>query len=319
MATPIDLYLLLGESNAAGYGRSELLPEALGQPHPSATLWWADLEGQTARPHGPTPRTWQPLTPGAGALDATFGPELSLAHTLAARSQNPIAIIKATRHDASLFAHWRPELRAVTTTLAAHALDAANRATRQLQQQGAEPRPAGVIFFQGPADTRDANPEPALHAKRLGDLLGRLRLDWARNPDLPAAVLHRSPRDHHPAPHAQHVKHAAAELAQQANAVAWIDLDDLHATDGLRLDAPSTLAAGDRAAYALLGLQAHFNPKPLHAEPQQTPDAIQEAAPEPQHDEASSPNEAPEASPTPASIAEATVDTPEKDSNSQEI
>ncbi|MEM7681855.1 MAG: ParA family protein [Planctomycetota bacterium] len=263
MPGPIDVYLLLGESNLAGHAPSDHLPDPLRPPHPTAKLWWTDLESpgdNTPHPRNPQAqappaRTWSPLAPGAGAHPHAFGPELSFGHTLAARSEHPVALIKAAKADAALFAHWRPDQPSVATTLTAAALQAANTALQQLRNDGHQPAPAGIAFFQGHADARDANPDPRRHPELLAALLGRLRLEWAHQPELPAVILGLSPRDHHPAPHAHKLKQAAAELAQRTPALGWIDLDDLNPHDGLHLGAPDTLAAGDRAAFTLLSLQ----------------------------------------------------------------
>ena len=251
---PIDVVLAAGQSNMVGQGRDPQLPGVLRQPHRSALLYTAPLPPDTQR-NWPSDHRWQPLAPTNHKVDPPgFGPELSFGHTFAAASHAPLAIIKLARGGTSLHQHWRPEDADDPDTLTNATLRHTRRALEQLREQGYAPRLRGILWYQGEADTRPANPAPERYRGQLRRLIDRFRDELGGGSAVPFVLFRVHPHNGE-TPFYEQVRSAIVETAEADPAGAWIDVDDLHYPDGLHPDGPSLLTAGDRAARALLALK----------------------------------------------------------------
>ncbi len=317
MPDVIDVYLLAGQSNMVGKGRADQLPEVLRVPHRTAKLFDHRLEENASTPQA----QWQPLQPVQGG----FGPELSFGHTVAARHDTPIAILKIARGGTGLFNDWRPLDRDDPAALTTQCVQHARQAFEQLRTQGLAPRLRGIVWYQGERDTRDTNPMPERYGEMLGTLMSAFSSTLAQGRKVPVVVYRVHPHDDKPHPHAESIRRQQVQWAQADPAAAWINVDDLHYPDRLHLDSGSLLAAGDRAAAAMLDLQAASTPAPpppphatstpapsppsqpnLNAEPHSQPESQPEPQPEPD------PTPPPQAPPTtsPASIPTPTPPAP---------
>ena len=186
MATIIDVYLCAGQSNMSGSGQFEDLPDVLRQPHPTALMYWAPLdEGRQTRPLN---RQWDMLQPGTGGAEQGFGPELAFGHTAAASSEQRIAILKCEQGGTGLYNDWRPHDLDDATTLANRAIADCRAALNDIIAEGLTPRLRGILWYQGEADTRPANPEPILHMERLRLLIERFRKELAGGAPVPSIL-----------------------------------------------------------------------------------------------------------------------------------
>lgn len=250
----VDVVLAAGQSNMVGQGRDPQLPDVLRQPHRSALLYTAPLPPDTQR-NWPSDHRWQPLAPTNHKVDPPgFGPELSFGHTFAAASPDPLTIIKLARGGTSLHQHWRPEDADDPDTLTNATLRHARRALDQLREQGFSPRLRGILWYQGEADTRPANPAPERYREQLRGLIDRFRDELGGGSAVPFVLFRVHPHNGE-TPFYERVRSAIVEIAEADPAGAWIDVDDLHYPDHLHPDGPSLLTAGDRAAQALLALK----------------------------------------------------------------
>ncbi|MFW5682967.1 MAG: AAA family ATPase, partial [Phycisphaeraceae bacterium] len=183
-----------------------------------------------------------------------FGPELSFGHTFAAASPDRLAIIKIARGGTSLHQHWVPHDTDNPDTLTNLTLHHARRALEQLREQGYSPRLRGIVWYQGEADTRPANPAPERYREQLRRLIDRFRVELAGGAAVPFVLFRVHPHNGE-TPFYEQVRSGIVEVAEADPAGAWIDVDDLHYPDALHPDGPSLLTAGDRAAQALLALK----------------------------------------------------------------
>lgn len=106
-ATEWDIYLIGGQSNAAGWNtRASGLPASLQTPQTDVRFFANfDPRIETADPS----ITWGDLRAGSGNGSTSFGPEITLGRTLA--DENPgrnIAIVKYAIGGANLSAQWNP-------------------------------------------------------------------------------------------------------------------------------------------------------------------------------------------------------------------
>ncbi len=262
MPQPVDVYLLAGQSNMVGHGRAAEIPQALRPPHASARSHFVPLDPpghpRLDRSHV---RRWVPLAPGNGEFDGGFGLDLSLGHTLAARSPRPVALIKCDRGGTSLFEHWKPADFDDPTTLTNLTLAAAAEAWEQLLDEGLNPRLAGVVWFQGESDTSVHNPAPDRYGQQLATFFDRVRDELADGESLTKIIFRISPPPQNDRPHIESIRQQLTQLADHDPRARWIDADDLPRVDGdpLHFNGQALLTLGDRAAAALLALNPAQN------------------------------------------------------------
>ena len=161
-ATEWDIYLVGGQSNAAGWNtRARGLPESL-----KAQIDVKFFNG----PDG----TWDTLTPGSGNKPTSFGPEITLGRTLA--DENPtrsIAIVKYAVGGTNLAQEWNP--RSAEPNLYDHFTTTITTATAALPDNDAF-RIRGMIWMQGESDA--GKPEmTAAYEANLTALIKRVRED----------------------------------------------------------------------------------------------------------------------------------------------
>ncbi|MBB6429701.1 AAA family ATPase [Algisphaera agarilytica] len=257
MPDPIDVYLLAGQSNMSGSGQSHELPDVLKAPHASARIYFAPLNSpgneRLDRPHV---RQWSALAPNSGEHPGGFGLELSLGHTLAARSNTPVALIKSDRGGTSLYADWRPEDHDDPSTLTNLMLAASAEAWESLLEEGLNPRLAGIIWYQGESDTSLNNPDPHAYSQQLQTIFELISDELNDGQPAPKTIVRIRPatEPNHSNDHV--IRQLQVQVAQADPMATWINTDDLHQIEGdaWHVNGQSLLTLGDRAAEALLTL-----------------------------------------------------------------
>lgn len=150
----LDLYLLIGQSNMAGRGRLDEVPEPA---HPAIVMLTKDLSWVPAQ---------DPLhfdKPSAGV-----GPGLAFARRMVTlRPGNRIGLIPAAVGGTAISV-WRPMAEDAATHT--HPYDDALRRTRAAQGAGTL---RGVLWLQGESDRKDSKG----YGDRLQELIANLRRD----------------------------------------------------------------------------------------------------------------------------------------------
>ena len=161
------VYLLAGQSNMVGYGRTSELPPELSRPQTRVQI---HAEG---RVDGDLSGHWDTLAPGYGTTLDRFGPELTFGLRLeAANPERDIRLIKHAKSSASLWADWDPETGAEYGAFRDHVA----RALAELRALGKTPEIVGLIWMQGEADALDRDHAEA-YAENLAAFVSRVRAD----------------------------------------------------------------------------------------------------------------------------------------------
>ena len=187
----IDVYLLSGQSNMDGRGKTkELAPKDayLAKPfskvlyyyHLMPTLGYAEVQGPG----------WQPLQTYMNRWDVdTFGPELSFGHAIAKNYKKKVAILKLSQGGASLYKDFCPEITPEYhkgKKLYPWLIREANRAIGELRAKGYNPHVRALIWVQGWTDAF-ANEMPAHYETNLRRFFKYIRADF-NNPNLPIVI-----------------------------------------------------------------------------------------------------------------------------------
>ena len=135
---PVKLFILGGQSNMDGTGKSEELP-ADYSVHPENTVTWDNKK-----------KTWVPL--GADSFAERrkfkFGPEIAFSHKLAKKYPNhTIAVVKTSGGGTKLWKHWLPG-----KPMYVRFLKNMENAIEDLKEQGISYEVSGMLWMQGESD-----------------------------------------------------------------------------------------------------------------------------------------------------------------------
>jgi hypothetical protein len=162
------VFLLAGQSNMVGFGRTSELPAELARPRTRVQI---HAEG---RVDGDLAGQWGTLAPGYGTTLDRFGPELSFGLRLeAATPERDIRLIKHATSSSSLWDEWNPETGAEYGAFRDHVA----RALAELRALGKTPEIVGLIWMQGEADALDRAHAEA-YADNLAAFVARVRVDF---------------------------------------------------------------------------------------------------------------------------------------------
>lgn len=253
-AATVPTFLLLGQSNMAGYGKISDLPDSLRRPDTSATLF----VGTDAS------ATWTPLQAGWGVDAAHFGPELSLGPGLARATGTSVALVKLAVGATNLARDWLPPSAGGPGTLygAVSLVLSAARAARPLDSLELR----GIFWMQGESDAL-RSPDARTYRTRLHALILDLRQDLSEGRATPFVL---GLIDDQPVwPFAGHVRSAQRDQASLHPRLAWIETSGL-ATDGTHYTTAGALELGSRLAASWV----HAASLPQPESPRQTRDPI---------------------------------------------
>jgi iduronate 2-sulfatase len=246
-AADIDVYLLAGQSNMDGRGKTTELDAALQAPMSNAQIWYrnplADSMG------------WKPLAPGfsippghkTGLPGPTFGPELSFATALLHKKpQQQLAFIKGSRGGSSL-EEWSPGTAGDAKSfgpLYRSYLETIAMAKTALEQQGHKLTIRALLWHQGESNANDTT---EIYQAKLVNFINRIRADLML-PTLPVfvgAVIDNGKRDS--------IRTAQKAIPQALPHVFFVHVDGLTSSDnGTHFDTKSQLELGQRFAASWL-------------------------------------------------------------------
>lgn len=233
-----DLYVLVGQSNMSGFGRLDALTSDERVADPAIRLYAND-------------GTWKPaldpLDAATGQVDpvsadpsAGVGPGLFFARDMRRTGARAIDLVPCAK-GGSAIARWAPAPGRDTLYGSCRA---------RIAEAGG--RPAGILWYQGEADTR--TPELAASwAGRFAAMVAAFRRDF-NAPRLPVVVVELSDRDPRPEGATRYPGWATVQAAQRALKIPCVatvtatglpkNPDRLHvATEGYRVLGPRIAAA----------------------------------------------------------------------------
>lgn len=231
-AQQVDVFVVIGQSNAVGVGVPAHLPDGFTLPDRVRLL------GGAMRDHD------------------SFGPELGLAERLAAAlPDRRLAIVKHATSGTSLHTDWRPglgewddqgfgpEFTKFRNVLA--------RDLAALRGEGLTPVVRGVVWVQGEADARgDAPPDAAArYGDRLAAFVRRVRTTVG-SADLPFVIVQVLPKPVERMAHRDEIRAAQAEVAQRVPFTFLVPTDDV----ALRADEADTKLPDDLVHFGSAGL-----------------------------------------------------------------
>lgn len=158
---PAKIVLLCGQSNAVGLGTISAAPAYLQGVITNAKIWRNDTT------------QWQNLEAGVnndGATGAEFGPELSLAHSLATSLNEPIYLIKYAVSGTSMAVNWLVD----SGVQYYQYFFRARAAAIELLKAGKDPEIIGYAFMQGESDA-DNSGEAAAYESHLTNFINTWR------------------------------------------------------------------------------------------------------------------------------------------------
>jgi iduronate 2-sulfatase len=245
-AADIDVYLLAGQSNMDGRGKTTELDAALKEPFKDVPIWYRKPLGDSGG--------FKPLAPGfsippghkAGLPGPTFGIELSFARALLAKEPaRRIALIKGSRGGTSI-EQWgpgqpgKPDSQGECYRLY---VDTIAKGIAALKADGHTPTIRALLWHQGESNSKDT--AEAYQAK-LERFIARIREDIG-NPDLPVLVgevIDNGERDG--------VRAAQKAIPGTVKNTVFVTCDGLTSSDkGTHFDTKSVLDLGQRFAAAL--------------------------------------------------------------------
>ncbi|YCM42924.1 sialate O-acetylesterase [Verrucomicrobiaceae bacterium 227] len=246
-ADEYHLYLLAGQSNMDGRGKSADLTKEQRRPSKHAIIFYRNP------PH--SSEGWKPLTPGysiapgyKGKLPSpTFGPEIGfIAAMHKAAPDQKFALIKGSKGGSSLRQDWKPGTKDDPKSQGPryrHFIETIDMAKAALKNDGHTAKLKGVLWHQGESDSRAGT---EAHTERLTDFIARLREDTGE-PQLPfiiGEVFDNGARDK--------IRAALLKVSQTTPHCAFAPADQLTTWDpGTHFDARSQLILGERFATAL--------------------------------------------------------------------
>ncbi len=228
---PLKVFLFAGQSNMAGSGRPDDLPETMKVP--SAVVLTPD--SATA------PTKWVPLKPGK-----RMGPEIAFCHTMAAQLKEPVGMVKFAVGGSNLAKQWNP---AKDNNLYTKFRDRV-----QAAQKLGNIEIVAMLWMQGERDSRFEK-MAAEYSKNLDKLVTRARSDFKSprmifvcgrvNPRFPVGKkLEKAPGGY---PFAMQVRDAQENL--KLPRTGWVDCDDLPKNnDVLHYNSKGLIEMGARMA-----------------------------------------------------------------------
>ncbi len=246
-----ELYLLAGQSNMDGRGKSANLTDEQRKPSEKSLIYYGNpLKSSDG---------WKPLAPGysippkykEGLPSPTFGPELGFVSALSkAQPEKRFALIKASKGGTNLRADWKPGEKGKPDTqgpLYRNFIETIQKARAELKKDGHSAILRGMIWHQGESDSKAKS---ELHEKRLAELMVRIREDLNK-PKLPIVlgqVYDNGKRDK--------VRTAIQKASEADENCGLVSAKGLTTWDpGTHFDAKSQLLLGERFAEAMQELR----------------------------------------------------------------
>ncbi|BDS07073.1 hypothetical protein NT6N_21130 [Oceaniferula spumae] len=254
-----EIYLLAGQSNMDGRGKTTNLTQDQRQPSDSILIFYQNP------PH--TSAGWKPLTPGfsipprfKGKLPSpTFGPEIGFAAAMTEQRPNHVmAFIKCSKGGTNLRADWKPGVAGKPDTQGPcyrNLIATIKLATDQLTKDGHQYKLSGLLWHQGESDSKAS---AKVHQRRLAELIARIREDTGvKNlPWVVGEVFDNGKRDN--------VRAALRAVSDDDPACGLISSEGTTTWDeGTHFDAKSQLLLGQRYAQAMIKLIPEAEASPV--------------------------------------------------------
>ena len=221
------VFLIGGQSNAAGTGTAADLPAPYNVPQPDVRFWNYGPEPQPDPTYGinmPGVGTgWVDLEGGYGHFITDFGPEVTFGYTLNNLfPDDDIYLVKHGLTSQNLAVYWNPDGTGGVYNRFKPRVDGA---MANLTTAGLSPTIAGMIWMQGESDAM-VPAHAAAYEANLTNFINTVRSDFS-TPDMPFVVgrintyAWGTPADN------ALVRNAQMTVPGAIGNASWIDTDDL--------------------------------------------------------------------------------------------
>ena len=233
------VFILSGQSNMDGWGLIREIDPSWAEPFDEVDLFWSGH------------RALQPLVPASTIWDR-IGPEVAFGRELADAYPNQrLAILKYAVGGTNLAWQWFPGATADDGARGAMYRawqDVVAEGVAAIEEEGLEPRIAGMAWMQGESDAAGVN-ESRAYAANLFRFVRRTRDDLGVDEAVPFAIgrifaEHYFARDD--------VRVGQEMVGEVAFGASWVDTDDLGLTDSVHYDGPGQISLGRRLAAAVI-------------------------------------------------------------------
>lgn len=256
------VYLIGGQSNAAGRGDASELSAPYDSAQTDVALYWHSTLTGTINGNL-TQDTWVDLQPDSGegknspaGHAVEFGPELAFGRTMAdADLSVNVAIIKYAHGGSNLHTQW-----AAGGTMYQTFLTTVSEALAALTGAGHTYELTGMLWQQGEADT--GSPHADNYMANLTDLIARVRTDIFGGLNLPFVIGGLSSNQYStitdPSTGAGKVRIAQQTVAANVDGCGFANADDCAVYSGneIHFNATGQLALGTAHATGMIALEA---------------------------------------------------------------
>ncbi len=265
-ASHYRIYLIGGQSNAAGRGDASELTAPLDSPQSDVAFYWhKTLETTNGNL---TQDTWIDLQPGAGqgknrpsGHAVEFGPEIIFGRTMA--DSNPrvnIAIIKYAHGGSNLHTEWAPTGERYLTFLST-----VKEALTTLKEAGHSYEFGGMLWIQGEADARPRT--STQYEANLTHLIQRIRTEVFHESEgsyTPPIIISGLSDSQYsdittPGTGAYNVRQAQEAVASRGRQTGFVNTDGFGVypdRNNIHFNAAGQLAIGLNCAHKMLELEA---------------------------------------------------------------
>lgn len=243
-----DIWVIAGQSNSAGYGKSP----AHDEPELGLHMFHASGEWRLAT-HPLADSTGTQYPPNREGANASHSPYLAFARRLKHALGHPIGLIPAALGGSPLSAWNRRENGVLFENMLAYLRDAGGRCR-------------GMLWYQGCSDTGPA--ESATYGARFAEMVADLRRTLGE-PALPVVTVQLNRHIGTPPGEPGNagwdaVREAQRQAARRIPGVCVISTLDLALSDGIHNNSSANLVIGQRMADAALGGAHGRGVKHLH-------------------------------------------------------
>ena len=246
-----DIYLLAGQSNMDGRGKSKKLTPAQRKPIDGATIFYRNALISS--------KQWMPLAPGfsmapkyrGGLPSATFGPELGFARAmLDVEPDLKLALIKGSKGGTNLRKNWKPGTHGQPETQGEQYRDFVETirlATKAMDDRGDSYTIRGLLWHQGESDGKSGENK---YRTRFMEFAKRIRQDTGIEglPIVVGEVFDNGKRDP--------VRAALQSIGNSGPGFGLVTSEGTKTWDpGTHFDAPSQLLLGRRYAEIMRKVQ----------------------------------------------------------------
>jgi hypothetical protein len=227
----IKIFLLGGQSNMVGAGKTVNLKPRYNKPFSRIKIW------------NPKTKRWSPLSPEVVNEQGQFGPEISFGHALAkAFRADDIRLVKYAAGGTALYNDWSPRTEGGQYV---KFMRTAKAALADLDTAGVDYEISGMLWLQGESDAKENMADT--YEKNLSEFIADMRTQF-KTPKMPFVIARVRNYYGGSTGQAKIVRDAQVNVAKSTDNVAWFDTDDCSMLNPGHYNAAGLIEIGKRFA-----------------------------------------------------------------------